>query len=135
MYPYRQLPYNSIRTTKEQRLPSYSIDRFTKCSICSKINCCALYPFIYLFFCFATCIPPMISMISPITARIIRTKNGLNEDTVSPCKCNPNNISFRPTIANTGYVYVKTNQLDYRLLVTNTAFPSSCTRKSTLIYY
>jgi len=28
--------------------------------------------------------------------------HGLNESTVSPFKCNPNNLSFRPTIANTG---------------------------------
>ena len=61
-----------------------------------------VYPFNYLFFCFATCMPPMISMIIPITARIIRTKNGLNENTVSPCQCNPNNLSFSPTIANNG---------------------------------
>lgn len=69
---------------------------------CSKINCCALDPFNYLFFCFVTCLPPMISMIIPIIARILRTKNGRNENTVSPCHCNPNNVSFSPTIANNG---------------------------------
>lgn len=35
----------------------------------------------------------------------------------------------------TAFIPRKRTRMDYRLLVTNTAFPSFCTRKSTLIYY
>lgn len=95
----------SFCSTNIKKSPFGEYNNFLRSSIPWLFNIIAssivvlLYPFNYLFFCFAT---PMISMIIPITARIILTKNGLNENTVSPCQCNPNKLSFSPTIVNNG---------------------------------